>query len=441
MSDESAPASAAAPETNTGESGFAPSPGYANYVLILLFVIYVFNFIDRQILAILLDPIKAELGATDTQMGFLTGLAFAIFYTFAGLPIARVADTGVRRSIIAIGIAVWSAMTVFSGMVTSFPQLALARVGVGVGEAAFVPPAHSLISDYFPPKRRATALAVFSMGIYIGVAMGFLIGGWAAQLSTWRVAFYIVGIPGLALAVVMRLTVREPPRGHSEGVAQVAEAPSIGEVFRFMWKLRSFRHLAFAAALHSFGGYAFANWGPAFFGRVHHMTPGQIGTWLSFTIGLGGAAGSILGGVLSDRLAERDQRWQMYLPAIATLAAIPAITVILLSPAQLPSLLFLIPNSILGAMWFGPIFATTQGLAKLRMRAIAAAILLFVINIIGLGLGPLSVGMMNDMLKPQYGAEAIRYSLLVIVVVNLWAAIHFMLAARTLREDLAAKEQ
>ncbi len=440
MSDDQAPEPAApASAANTAE-GFAPTPGYANYVLVLLFVVYIFNFIDRQILAILLDPIKEELGASDTQMGFLTGFAFALFYTFAGIPIARAADSGVRRTIISIGIAVWSLMTAASGLIRTFPQLALARIGVGIGEAAFVPPAHSLISDYFPPKRRATAFAVFSMGIYVGVAMGFLIGGWISELSSWRMAFVVVGLPGLVMAVIVRLSVREPPRGHSEVVAMDADTVSTGEVFRFMWGLRSFRHLCLAAALHSFGGYAFANWGPAFFHRVHHMSPGEIGTWLSITLGLGGAAGSMLGGIMADRLAQRDQRWQMYLPAIATIASIPAVFVILLAPTKLPSLLFLVPNAILGAMWFGPIFATTQGLAKLRMRAIASAILVFVINLIGLGLGPQAVGIMNDLVFARFGDEAVRYSLLVIVVANLWSATHFYLASRTIRADLKVKD-
>ena len=283
-------------------------------------------------------------------------------------------------------------------------------------------------------------MAVFSMGIYIGIAAGFLIGGWVSELSSWRMAFFVVGFPGVLLAIIVRMTVREPPRGHSEGVEMIGEAPSTGEVFRFMWALKSFRHIALGAALHSFGGYAFANWGPAYFHRVHHMSSGEIGTWLSFTLGLGGAAGSILGGVLADRLSRRDQRWLAYLPALATVLAIPTVLIILLSPTKVPALLVMIPNSILGAMWFGPIFATAQGLAQLRMRAIASAIMVFVINMIGLGLGPQTVGILNDVLKPQFGDNAVRYSLLIIVVTNVWAAIHFFLAGRTLRADFKAKD-
>src|SRR4051812_43659714 len=249
---------------------------YPQYVLGLLFVVYVFNFVDRQILSILIEPIKADLGVSDTAMGFLTGSAFALFYAFAGIPIARLADTRARRTIIALGLAAWSAMTAMSGLVRSFAELALARVGVGVGEAALVPPAHSLLADYFPAKRRATALAVFSMGIHVGVAFGFLLGGWMSQAFGWRRAFFAVGGPGLILAVLVRVTVREPPRGHAEGLDVAHGAIPIREVVAHLWRRRSFRHLAIAAALHSFGGYAFAAWGPPFFFRIHHLTPIQI---------------------------------------------------------------------------------------------------------------------------------------------------------------------
>ncbi len=206
------------PAPETGAEAANSSRGYANYVLAVLFTVYVFNLLDRNILAILLDPIKAELGASDTQMGFLTGFAFAVFYTFAGVPIARLADRGVRRSIIAAGLSVWSLMTALCGVVQSFPQLALARIGVGVGEAAGTPPAHSLISDYFPLERRATAISIYNSGISVGVMLGLLAGGWINQFFGWRAAFFVVGGPGLLFALVVRFTIKEPPRGMSETV-------------------------------------------------------------------------------------------------------------------------------------------------------------------------------------------------------------------------------
>ncbi len=407
------------------------SEGYRRYVLGILFVAYVFNFIDRQILAILLQPIKEELGASDTAMGLLTGIAFALFYAFAGIPIARLADRSVRRSIIAAGLTVWSLLTAVSGLVRSFAELALARVGVGIGEAAFVPPAHSLISDYFPPARRATAMAVFSMGVHVGIAFGFLLGGWIAEYFGWRRAFFAVGLPGLVLALLVQLTVREPPRS-----APAPAGASTRAVLDLLWRRRSFRHLALAAALHSFGGYAFAVWGPPFFLRVHGMTMGELGTWLGAILGIGGACGSIAGGLLADRLGATDTRRRLWLPAPATLAQIPFVIAILLVASPGTALAALVPSAILSAMWFGPVFALTQALVPPHARATASAILVFVINLIGLGLGPLAIGALNDALVAEHGPHAIRYSLLVIAATNLWAAAHFLLGARTIRADV-----
>ncbi len=417
------------------------TPGYARYVLALLFVAYVFNFIDRQILAILLQPIKEELQVSDTAMGLLTGMAFALFFTCAGIPIAHLADRRSRRTIIAVGLTVWSALTAASGLVRSFAQLAVARIGVGVGEAAFVPPAHSLLADYFPAERRATAMAVFSMGVHVGLAFGFLLGGWIAQFFGWRAAFFAVGLPGLIMAVIVRLTVHEPLRGHadaSHGVAAAGAEP-LRAALGVLRARRSFRHLALAAAFHSFGGYAFAIWGPTFFVRVHGMSMGELGTWLGCVLGVGGAIGAIAGGVLADRLGARDARWALYVPAAAAIIQLPCAFATLLWPTATPALLFLIPSAFLSAIWFGPVYALTQALARPSMRATASAVLLFVINLIGLGLGPLAVGVLNDMLAPSYGAHAIRYSLLVLGVANILAALHFMLAARTIRADLALR--
>jgi predicted MFS family arabinose efflux permease len=416
------------------------SPGYARYVLGLLFVVYVFNFIDRQILAILLEPIKQDLGVSDTAMGFLTGFAFAVFYTFAGIPIARVADRGVRRSVIAAGAALWSAMTAASGLAQSFVQLALARVGVGIGEAACSPPAHSLLSDYFPPERRATALAIYAAGIHFGIAFGYLAGGWINEAFDWRTAFFVVGLPGIALALLVQLTVREPPRGLSEGVAGQEEVPATREVLRFLWSLRSFRHVSLASALTAFGGYGVASWTPAFLIRVHGMGTGEIGTWLGLIAGIAGATGAFLGGSLVDALRTRDPRYGVWVPAAAGLLGLPFVFVLLFWPEPRQALLLSAGGTLLGAMWLGPVFALTQTLVRIRMRAVASAILLFVVNLIGLGLGPQTVGLLNDLLNPRYGAGAVRVSLAAVVLVtSLWATLHFALAARTLRLDLEAK--
>lgn len=415
------------------------TPGYANYVLGILFVVYVFNFIDRQILSILLQSIKEDLGASDTQLGFLAGPAFALFYTFAGIPLARWADLGVRRNVIALGLAVWSAMTAASGLALHFWHLAAARVGVGIGEAACSPPAHSLLSDYFPPERRATALAIYAMGIYVGIMFGYLAGGWIDEFFGWRVAFFVVGLPGVLLAVVLRLTVREPPRGYSEGREVEGDAPGVGEAFRYLWGLRSFRQLSLAGAFMSFAGYGVANWAPTFLIRVHEMGTGAVGTWLGLITGIAGPVGAYLGGRLTDALVRRDPRWYAWIPVGAALLSLPFGCLFLLWPDPQVALLLSIPSTLAGAVWLGPIFSCVQGLVGLRMRAMASAILLFVFNLIGLALGSQTVGILNDRVFADQGIEAIRWSLLaVVVVMNLWAALHFALGARHLRRDLAA---
>jgi MFS family permease len=428
------------------------SPAYRRYALGLLLVTYVFNFVDRQILAILLEPIKREIDLSDTQLGFLGGIAFALFYTTAGIPIARWADTGSRRTIIALGLASWSAMTALTGLARGFGTLALARVGVGIGEAACSPPAHSLISDYFPPDRRATALSIYSLGIPIGAAFGTLIGGWVGEAFGWRVAFAVVGLPGLALALVVRFSLRDPPRGMSErehAEASGADTPadasegtqeSVGEILRFMARLPAFRHLSLAGALHAFVGYGAALFGPAFFMRVHGMGLKEVSTWFFF-IGLTGTIGTYLGGFLGDRYGRNDARFYMWIPGLATAVGIPLAFGISLWPVGEQALLFAFPAAIVGPMYLGPTFAMTQSLVKLRMRSMASAILLFILNLIGLGLGPWFIGIVSDSLAPSQGVRSLGTALLWVVVAgNAWAALHYLLAARTLREDLRAKD-
>lgn len=421
---------------------------YRSYALGLLVVVNVFNYLDRQILSILLESIKRDLQLSDTALGFLTGIAFALFYTFAGIPIARWADRGTRRTIMALGLTIWSGMTALTGLAQSFTQLALARIGVGIGEAACSPPAHSLLSDYFPPTQRGTALSIFSLGVPIGIMIGYLTGGWVNQHFGWRSAFFVVGLPGVVLAVIVRLTLREPARGHSEGVqATTSASPALpfAEVVRFMWQLRSFRHLSLAAALHALYGYGVLAFMPAFMMRVHGMTnTAELGLWLGLIAGVFSGIGTFLGGTLGDRFAaiRNDMRWYLWLPAWATLLSIPFSCLFYLWPEGRTALLLSIPGAILGPTYIGPTMAMTQGLAHLRMRATAAAILLFILNLIGLGLGPQAVGVLSDLLAPSYGVESLRYALLCIVVTgSVWSSLHYFLAARTLREDLRAKER
>ncbi|MEE2703714.1 MAG: MFS transporter [Myxococcota bacterium] len=412
--------------------------GYTRYALALLLLVYIFNFIDRQVLAILLEDIKLDLGASDTEMGFLSGLAFALFYTIAGIPIARWADRGSRRTIIAVGLTLWSAMTVACGFTRSFVQLALARVGVGIGEAAGTPPSHSLISDYFPPERRATAMSIYATGIYFGAMIAYLAGGYLKELFDWRTAFLIVGVPGIPLALLVRLTLREPTRGYWERDRTHSEATPFGDVVRLLFGQRTFVWLLIAASCQSLSGYGFLAWSPTFLIRVHQMGGIEIGIWLGFTIGIAGALGAYLGGLIGDRFGERDERAYLYLAAIVSLASLPFAAVFLFESDRVWALSAFVPFYLLGAMYVGPLWSLVQGLVHVRMRATASAILLFILNLVGLGAGPLVVGFLNDQLAPRFGDEAIRYSLMVVAAIGGAATLFFWIASRSLRDDLRA---
>jgi MFS family permease len=405
-------------------------------VLGLLLVVYVVNFIDRSIVNILLQPIKEEFQPSDTALGFLSGVAFAIFYATLGLPIARWADRGVRRDIIALALALWSGMTVLCGLARTFPQLVLARIGVGVGEAGCSPPAHSILADYYPPEKRGTAFAIYALGIPIGTAFGFFLGGWMTETLGWRAAFMLVGAPGLLLAIVVRLTLREPLRGMSEARRDTGPAPDVGEVLRTMWRLASFRHLAAAATLHAFVGYGVAAWNAAFLMRSHGMSIGEVGSWLA---GIGivfGGLGTFLGGLLADRLSPRDVRWTLWVPGVSTLIAVP-FAVAFYQVSDLGAALAIAGIPVFfGAMYLGPTFSITQALAPLRMRAVASAFMLFLLNLIGLGLGPQIVGIASDLLAPSLEGESLRGALSLVVVFNFWSGAHYFLGARSLRADL-----
>ena len=403
----------------------------------MLLLMYTLNYLDRYLLTILLEPIKQELGVSDTAMGFLSGFAFVVFYTLAGIPIARWADRGSRRSIIALGLAVWSAMTVACGLAQSFVQLALARLGVGTGEAAGTPPSHSMISDYFPPERRATALSIYAQGIYIGAMIAYLAGGAIREAFDWRVAFFVVGTPGIALALLVRLTVREPTRGYWE-TTQPREAESFSTVLRLLFSSRAFRWLLAAACCQALSGYGFLSWGPTFLHRVHEMSFVDIGIWLGLIIGIAGSAGAYLGGIVSDKLGAGDERWYVWLSAIVSAIGVPFAMGFLLLDAQLAALLCFIPFYFVSAMYVGPMWSMVQSLVKPNMRATASAILLFILNIVGLGAGPQLVGILNDGLAESQGPFAIRYSLLAVAMVGGLAAIFFAGSAKTLREELRA---
>ena len=407
-----------------------------HYALGILVVIYTFNFIDRQILSILLEPVKTELDLSDTQMGMLTGFAFAMFYATLGIPIARYADRSNRRNLIVAALSVWSLFTALSGLAQNFWHMLIARIGVGVGEAGCSPPAHSMVADYYPSDQRATALGIYSLGIPFGIMFGLFVGGWINELFGWRMAFFVVGVPGLLLAVLARYTLTEPPRGMAEGRADTSDQPSVRETLVYLWRKKSFRHMSFAAALAAFAGYGFVVWIPSFLIRSFDMNTGEIGTWFGLILGIPGGLGIVLGGYLADRFGARDPKWFLWTTAVALLITVPFNMIIYLATDSTTALLGMIIPVLLGNFYQATTFSQTQGISALRMRAVAAGILLFIINIIGLGMGPQMVGIMSDLLNSTYGDESLRYALLLCALVNLWAAFHYFIAGRHLADDL-----
>ena len=424
----------------------SPAPGsnpYASqkttyYALGLLTVVYSFNFIDRQLLAILQESIKADLLLSDGQLGLLTGFAFAVFYVTAGIPIARWADRSNRRNIVALALFTWSFMTALSGLVQNYIQLLLARIGVGVGEAGGSPPSHSIISDIFPPQQRASALGFYSTGVNIGILFGFLFGGWLNEFFGWRVAFMVVGLPGILLAVLVRFTLAEPVRGLAEQRTVADTQVPISEVLRLLWSRMTFRHFALGAALNAFAGYSTSSWSASFFIRSHGMSTGELGTWLALIMGLGGTIGVFFGGYIADRLAPRNQRWYAWLPALAGFISVPFAAVVYLVDSPYVALSLAVVPGLLHNVYLGNTLAVTHGLVGLRMRALSSALLFFILNIIGLGAGPWMVGMLSDYLTPTLGDEALRHAMLYLIPAMLtWSSLHFLLAARSLPQDLA----
>lgn len=422
---------------------------YRYYVAWLLCGVYTISLMDRQLAAVLVEPIRREFGVLDWQLGLLTGPAFALFYTIVGVPLARLADRHNRVNIIAISLLAWSVFTGLTGLAMTFLYMVIARVGVAVGEAGCNPAAYSLIGDFFDARRRATALSIFQMGGYIGSFLGLIVGGWVGHHYGWRSAFLIVGLPGIAVALLLKLTLRELPRGHADPGRVVDEPPPLHQFLRRLLSKRSFWHLAFAAALHNFAVYGVGNWYSAFLMRSHGMTLLKASTALAFVTLIGGALGTALGGVISDRLATRrqDTRYYLWVPALSLLFGFPITQSLFIVQDTNTVIALLVPVVMFSAAYLAPSITATYTLVGIRERALASAVLLFILNLIGLGLGPLIAGIASDVLREQFAsrgmsepqalAEGLRWSLRIMVVVNLWSAVHYFLAARTLRAEEA----
>lgn len=413
------------------------APGRSRtYVLVILTLVYVVNYLDRQVLGILLPQIQTEFLLTDTQLGLLSGTAFAVVYAILGIPLAILADRISRRNIIAASLGVFSLMTVLSGYVTHYWQLLLARLFTGVGEAGTAPSINSIISDLYPPEKRASALAFYAAGLNVGLLIGYFGGGYIAEHYGWRNAFLAAGIPGLVLVVLLLLTVREPQRGFVDNLADNLPPPPVFQVVRFLWSRRSFCWMAAGTALTSFGGYAGIFFVPKFLLVSHHLSLVQVGILMAILTGIPGAAGTYFSGVLADRFGRQDMRWYMYIPIIAAVLSACATPIFFLSQNLALAISGGIITTMMGAAFVGPAFAMTQALVPLRMRALSIAILLFVLNMVGLGLGPLVVGFVSESLKPMLGDDSLRYALHTGIITGLSGALCYWQASKTLLADL-----
>jgi MFS transporter, Spinster family, sphingosine-1-phosphate transporter len=417
---------------------------YKNYLLIVLLVILAFNQVDRLALGLLLQHIKVDLDLTDTQLGLLSGIAFALFYSLMGIPIARWADRGNRVAIISITTVVWSAAVALCGAAGNFVHLLLIRIGVAVGEAGCIPPAHSLIADHFTRAERPRAVARYMLGAPLSVVIGYSLAGWLNEFYGWRITFVLLGLPGLALGALAWLTLREPrvrtPRIAAGAAAADMEArrPGLEEVCRTLWHIRTFRHLLFYFSVTSFFSSGIAKWLPAFFIRSYGLQTGELGTWFAIIVGSAGVLGTYWGGELAARRAASNEGLQLR-----------GMSVMYASFGFIAAFMYLSPNyfAAFGFMWVatvgvtstqGPMFATIQTLVPDRMRALAIAIIYLFANLIGMGLGPLAVGALSDAFRPWAADESLRYALLALCPGYLWGGWHLWRASRFVTGDLAS---
>jgi predicted MFS family arabinose efflux permease len=411
------------------------SRGYRAYVLAILVLVYTFNFLDRQITGILAVPIKAELGLSDTQLGMMGGLAFAIFYTLLGIPIARFADRGSRTLIMTVALAVWSVMTAVCGLAQNFVQLFLARLGVGVGEAGGVAPAYSLICDYFPGHQRARALSVYAFGIPIGASIAMFAGGYLTTRIGWRAAFWIVGLAGVVVAPLFRLSVREPVRGGLDAARSDGAPPSIAGVFAVLLRKPSFWWLSLGGATSSMAGYGLLFWMPSFLVRSFGLDLMHAARAIGGLLLVAGILGIWCGGALADRGGARNRRAYGLVPALAFIATVPLYVVGVLSSDLTTAIAVLFFPTALALAWLGPVTSAIQHLVPANMRTMASAIFLFINNLIGIGVGTTIMGVLSDAMRARFGVEALRYAILAGSAFYLLAALFFALASRRLQRD------
>lgn len=417
-------------------SGKRASPAYAPYVLAILIVVSAFNFFDRFLLIITMESIKVDLGLSDTQLGLLTGFAFAAVYTVAGIFVAHWADHGHRVKIMVLGMVVWSTMTALGAAAGNFVQLALCRFGVGLGESACTPPAHSVISDYFKPGQRATAIAIYGLGLYFGMGLGFGLGGWVNEHHGWRVAFLVGGLPGLLVALLMRLTVREPARGGADGAGTDTRAYSARDILSYIASHPSYMAYVLGTGLFVFTGNATDYWGATFLMRVHGLGSAEVGGTLGVLGCTAGIVGIMTFALIADRLARIDARWYLWVSAIGGGLMVPTILLFLFDDGSRVYLYYFLAT-FFGASYMAPVVALTQRLLPVRMRALSSAIILMSFNIVGVALGNLATGVLSDWFEPTRGVDALRYAMALTTLGAVVGAVLMVYSAMRLPRDMA----
>lgn len=406
------------------------------YLLTILTLVYLVNFIDRQILSILLQPIKEEFQVSDALLGLLIGPTFAFFYAVMGLPMAMLADRMNRRTLIGVSLALFSVMTAVCGLAAQFWQLMAARIWTGVGEAGTGPASQAMISDLYPPAERSRAQATYATGSNLGILVAFALGGVIVDQLGWRAGFLLAAVPGLVLTVLLFATVDDVPRGRTETVADGEPAPPLGAVLRLLWASPTFRLTALGACTTCFTSYAVFGFFPTFLARSHGMSITQIGFAVALITGVAGGLATYASGHLADRLSRRDVRWNLYIPAIAALIPLPLAPICFLSDSTPLALAAAVPILALTAAFIGPVIATIQRLVPLRMRATTVAVLILIDNIVGLGLGPQFVGLTSDWLRPAFGEDSLRVAMLAAMIGSAISVLGFLLAARRVRGEL-----
>lgn len=408
------------------------------YALVVMTAVYMLSLLDRGLINLLMQPIKEDLHLSDTQLGLVTGIAFGLFYATLGIPIARWADRGNRVTIAALSIGLWGVTMMACLFVTSYVHLVIARIATAVGEAGGKPPTYSLIGDYFPkPVERTRAMAFFFLGSPTAALTAFIIGGWLNELYGWRITFLLVGIPGLALAALVKFTITDPRVG-VDGLDTPGKSPSIGAVLNTLWCQRSCRHLTIALILVYTMGLGLSPWYAAFMVRSHGLSTAELGVWFGLIFGFGGMAGVMSGGYVATRWFADSERSQMRSNALVMSLKAPVLVLFLLIPNKYLALAALATMTVASNFFYGPIFALLQRLVGDEMRTITLSVVMLLANLIGMGVGPLIVGILSDALMPALGDDSLRYSMLTMSLAALWAAFHFWCAGRTVGEDLAA---